>query len=520
MLSQQSKRSGFTIVELLVVIVVIGILAALTIVSYTGMTHKAAAATLQSDLKNAQTQLELDKATTGSYPANQGAANGGKGLPKSSDTVYQYTVVGSEYQLSATAVSAGIIAYHISSTVGNIEADVWSGHTPPPGTPVIWKQIASGNNTCGIASNNLFYCWGYNSDGQIGDNSTTQRLVPTAVDTSVSSGLNGKTVKSFGVSTFQACAIASDDLLYCWGRNNLGQLGDSTTTQRNVPTAVSTAVALNGKTVLSIMPGYNHICAIASDNLAYCWGFNSSGQIGDNSTTQRLVPTAVSTAVALNGKTVKSMTSGTDHTCVIASDNLAYCWGNNDFGQLGDNTSVSKSVPVAVNTAVALNGKTIKSISAAGKHTCAIASDDKAYCWGLNDYGELGNASNVRSSVPVVVNTAVALAGKTIKSISAGENLTCVIASDDLAYCWGGDDYGQLGNSAPLSHSNVPVAVTVSGVLSGKTIKSIDTGVYHACVIASDNQRYCWGNNGDGAFGDNSTTNSSSPVVTQVPPQS
>jgi len=144
-------------------------------------------------------------------------------------------------------------------------------------------------------------------------------------------------------------------------------------------------------------------CAISLSNRAYCWGSGSSGQLGNNSTTNSSIPVAVNTTGVLAGKTIKQISAGSFHTCAIASDNKAYCWGSGTSGQLGNNLYTNSSIPVAVNTTGVLAGKTIKQISAGTSHTCAIASDDKAYCWGSGSFGALGNNSAANSSVPVRV---------------------------------------------------------------------------------------------------------------------
>src|SRR5680860_42190 len=395
-------KSGFTIVELLVVIVVIGILASITIVAYTGIQSRAASATLQSDLKNASTQLELDKAINGTYPATEDEANSNKGLPKSSGTTYQYTVTGNDYCISASSPTAGSSTFRITSTGGTVEAGACS---------FAWKQIASGGyHVCGIASDNLAYCWGLNDYGQLGNNSTTRSLVPVAVNTA--GVLSGKTIKSIAAGLRHTCVIASDNLAYCWGYNGQGRLGNNSDVDSWVPVAVNMAngaSALYGKTIKSISGGYQHTCAIASDNLAYCWGYNYEGEFGNNVNTQSLVPVAVNMAngvSALYGKTIKSIIAGGYHTCAIASDDLVYCWGWNNNGQVGNNSTTDSWVPVVVNMTngvSALYGKTIKSITAGAGHTCTIASDNLAYCWGYNGDGALGNNSTTTSWVPVAV---------------------------------------------------------------------------------------------------------------------
>ena len=205
---------------------------------------------------------------------------------------------------------------------------------------------------------------------------------------------------------------------------------------------------------------FYHSCAIALNGRAYCWGSGNSGKLGNGSTASSRVPVAVNTSGVLAGKTIKQISAGENHTCAIASDNRAYCWGSNKNGQLGNGSTADSNVPVAVNMSGALAGKTIKQILAGGDHGCVVASDDKMYCWGLNNNGELGNNSSVNSSVPVAVNTDGVLAGKTIRQMSAGFSSTCAVDSEYNMYCWGYNDNGQLGNNS-TNNSRVPARVYV-----------------------------------------------------------
>lgn len=254
-----------------------------------------------------------------------------------------------------------------------------------------------------------------------------------------------------------------------------------------------------------ITTGDDFSCGIGTDNNAYCKGENKYGQLGDGTEISSAEIVAVYTGGVLRGKTIKSIMAGHAYACVIASDDQAYCWGANGSGNLGNKSNWGSPYPAAVYTGGVLSGKTIKQISVGSGHTCAIASDNQAYCWGYNSYdGRLGNNSEKESNEPVAVDTSGVLSGKTIKVISVGRFNTCAIASDDQAYCWGDGYYGQLGNNT-LTFSHVPVAVYTGGALKGKTIKSIETYPFgelntgHVCVIASDDKKYCWGHDEDGA---------------------
>ena len=345
--------------------------------------------------------------------------------------------------------------------------------------------------------------WGSNGLGELGNDSTTNSSVPVAVDTL--GVLAGKSLTAISAGYLHSCVVA-DGRAYCWGYSGSGALGTPTTTSL-VPVAVDTSGVLNGKTVTAISAGGGHTCAVA-DGEAYCWGRNDSGELGNNSSTDSTVPVPVATSGVLNGRTVTAISAGVGHTCAVA-DGRAYCWGRNDSGELGDNSSTDSMVPVPVATSGVLNGRTVTAISTGDYHSCAVA-EGRAYCWGANGYGELGDSGSTDSTVPVAVDSSGVLNGRTVTAISAGLQHTCAVA-DGRAYCWGANYYGLLGNNS-IDVSQIPVAVDTGGVLNGKTVTAISTGFYyHTCAVA-EGEAYCWGLNENGQLGNNSTTDSKVPV--------
>jgi hypothetical protein len=213
---------------------------------------------------------------------------------------------------------------------------------------------------------------------------------------------------------------------------------------------------------------------------AATWGYNVHGQLGDNSTADAKVPVAVDTTGVLAGKTLTAIGTGFEHSCAVA-DGAAYCWGENSNGQLGNNTAIGSTVPVAVDTTGVLNGRTVTAIDAGLAHTCAVA-DGRAYCWGYNGYGELGINSTIGSKVPVAVSTTGPLNGKAVTAISLGGHDTCAVA-DGTASCWGYNPSGQLGNDT-TTDSTVPVPVNTTEVLNGRTVTAISAGSSHTAVLA------------------------------------
>ena len=285
-----------------------------------------------------------------------------------------------------------------------------------------------------------------------------------------------------------AAAVDSTSIAVAWGTNTYGQLGDGTRTSRPLATAVDATGALAGKNVTAVDTGGSsgNSCAVAS-GAAYCWGSGVRGILGTGSTSSSYSPAAVNATGVLAGKTVTAVSVGGNHACAIASGK-AYCWGDNRYGQLGDGSLTQSTVPVAVATNGVLAGKTVTSISTRYLHTCAVA-DARAYCWGYNFYGQLGIGLTTNSSTPVAVNTVGALAGKNVTGISTGNNHSCAIAGGTVA-CWGYNNNYELGNNTNVT-SYVPVAVMgIGGAAGAATVLS--AGPSSNCAVVGGAVS-CWG---------------------------
>jgi alpha-tubulin suppressor-like RCC1 family protein len=337
-------------------------------------------------------------------------------------------------------------------------------------------------SSCGITVVGALRCWGNNLSGQLGDGTSVDRLVPTAV---VATGIVWASVSMGGGTT---CAVTVAGLAYCWGSNASGQVGNGTILAFLTPILVA-----GGPTFTAVGAGQWHACGLTNGGAAYCWGYNSDGELGNNGTMhESSVPAAVA-----GGLTITALSVGGFHTCGLTVGSAAYCWGQGNPGQLGNNSTVSSSVPVAV-----AGGLAFTALGAGEWHTCGVTSGGAAYCWGQDNSGQLGNSSTTNSSVPVAV-----AGGLTFTAISAGSQFTCGLTGGGAAYCWGQGNSGQLGNNS-TTNSSVPVAVT-----GGLTFTALRTGFYHACGLTSGGAVYCWGYGGDGELGNNSFTSSSVPVA-------
>jgi alpha-tubulin suppressor-like RCC1 family protein len=303
---------------------------------------------------------------------------------------------------------------------------------------------------------------------------------------------------------------------YAWGSNSVGQFGDGGTTSSNVPVATNAVGVLTDKTVLKVTMGETYSLALASDGTMSAWGSNTYGELGDNTFVARTSPVAVYQAGVLSGKTVVSIASGFYHNLALCSDGTLASWGYNAYGSLGDDSVTTRKIPVLVNKASgsALQGKTVAKIFAGTYHSLALCTDGTLVSWGSNVYGELGDGTTTSRDQAVLVNTSTALLGKTVVDVVAGYLYTVALCSDGTVAAWGLNSSGQLGNNSNTNASTPQAVNTTAGVsaLALKNVVRIAAGFSHTLALCSDGTVVAWGLNGHGAFGDNSVNSSWVPV--------
>ncbi len=321
---------------------------------------------------------------------------------------------------------------HVGAAVcwgGNADGQLGNGTRTDSDGPVLVTSgiafaavTAGGRHSCGVTAAGAAYCWGWNAEGQLGDGSGTSRLTPVPV----AGGLSFAAV-SAGVA--HTCGVTVGGALYCWGRNLTGQVGDGTTTSRSAPVAVDVAASA----VAAVSAGAAHTCAVTVTGAAYCWGRNLDGALGaaDGNTEQRTSPTAVA-----GGHAFTMIAAGRAHTCGVTAAQLAFCWGQNDNGELGDGTNATRVTPTAVS-----GGAAFVSVSAGGgsestlgsaDHSCGRAAGGAVWCWGSNASGQLGTGGGGDSNVPAPVS-----GGDAFDAIHAGSDHACGLSAAGVAYCWG-----------------------------------------------------------------------------------
>ena len=334
------------------------------------------------------------------------------------------------------------------------------------------------------------WSWGYNTQGELGDNTTTGKSIPVQT---ITYGSKWKLVSGGGYHT---AAVKTDGTLWLWGHNSNGQLGDNTITQRSSPVQTVT-FDTNWKLVAC---GNYHTAAIKTDGTLWTWGQNNNGQLGDNTTTNRSSPVQTVTF----GTNWKLVSCGRYYTAAIKTDGTLWSWGNNsNAGSLGDNTRTNRSSPVQTVTF----GTNWKLVSCGREHTAAIKTDGTLWTWGRNAEGQLGDNTTTGKSSPVQTVT-FATNWKFVSSSTCGYH-TAAIKTDGTLWTWGRNTNGQLGDNTNTGRSSPVQTVTF-----GTNWKSLSCGGLHTFAIKTDGTLWGWGVNSLGMLADNTTTPKSSPIQT------
>ncbi len=322
-----------------------------------------------------------------------------------------------------------------------------------------------------LPSTDTVRAWGANNHGQLGDGTTNPNVSPVAVV-----GLSGAASISCGES--YCLALLTDGTVKAWGSNSSGQLGDNSTTDSHVPVSVS---GLSGVVGVAASRGGSHSLALLRNRTVKAWGSNSSGQLGDNSTTNSDVPVSVS---GLTG--VVTVAAGANQSLALLRNGTVKAWGSNGSGQLGDHATTGSDVPVSVS---GLTGVT--AVCAGTGFSVALLHNGTVKTWGSNSFGRLGNGSAVRSLLPVTVT------GLTeVRAIACGTGHTLALLRNGTVKAWGSNGSGQLGDDS-TTNSDVPVSVSgLTGVVA------VAAGGDDSLARLYNGTVKAWGSNSSGQLGE------------------
>ncbi len=345
-------------------------------------------------------------------------------------------------------------------------------------------QVSAGTQfTCARLSDGSVRCWGANGEGQLGTGviSTGSNVpvptVPLPPVTSVHAGGG------------HACALLADNTISCWGSNNYGQLGLGNTLSPVLNPAGITSLTSVTQPELGIV----FTCTRQNDQSARCWGRNNQGQLGIGSNVDQSTPATVSLVPG-----VIRISTGAQHACAIVDPGgTLRCWGDNVYGQLGDDSTIDRSSPVTVSTS-----GNIFAVAAGGTHTCAIDTSGVTWCWGQASSGQIGDGITFGlRTLPVQPDW-----NQTAVAITAGYQHTCALTAGGAVYCWGENSSGQCGSGSTSDRTRPS---QVSGITNAVAITAGDT---HTCALLATGVIRCWGSNNYGQLGDGTTTMRTLPV--------
>ncbi len=366
------------------------------------------------------------------------------------------------------------------------------------GLPAVMAITAGDQHNCALTTTGGVQCWGRGAKGNLGNGSILSSATPATV-TGLSSGVSAI---GSGQSADHTCAVQNGSL-WCWGNNDYGQLGNGSTSTSGSNVPVQVSGLYNG--AVAVAASHRSTFLLTTAGGIQSWGYGVDGELGDGSITfgdsnapSSTTPVSVAGFIPLDPG---SISAGEYHSCVLTKSGTPFCWGLNDNGQLGINTQHS---PIIAPAAVSKLSYSLSGISLGGYHTCGVITGGAVTCWGYNGYGGLGNGSTTDSATPV---WAVGLSSG-ISSVAAGLFHSCALTTAGNVRCWGYNNDGQVGNG---HNANISTPAMVLGINSG--VYGITAGGYHTCTINSGwFPSVCWGYNGYGQLGNNSTTDSNTPV--------
>ena len=350
--------------------------------------------------------------------------------------------------------------------------------------------VATGHgHTCAVTATGELRCWGRNDYSQLGDGTGATGAVTGApvdvVDEFGQPFLEATTVTAGDLHT---CALNRSEDLYCWGRNDWGQLGLGDTTERSQPSYV-----MGG--LVGVDGGDFHTCATDGGRIR-CWGANYAGQLGIGNTTDSALPSIVLNETATGFLAAGAVSAGSGHSCAITNQQTVACWGSNTVGQLGNGSSgagTESTLPVAVINAVGETLSGVVAVRAGAGFTCALQNTGAVSCWGDNEHKQLGNGTSTNASRA----TPVSGLESGVRAIGIGRSHGCAITEALGVWCWGRNENDQSGPLAAWPSASVPVEIP--GLLGNL---GIDGGNDHTCTLADTGDVRCWGGNDFGQLGD------------------
>jgi alpha-tubulin suppressor-like RCC1 family protein/O-glycosyl hydrolase len=388
----------------------------------------------------------------------------------------------------ATSTTGELDSVAVANPDGTIALAVLNGASLAQQRTTATGIAASYSHSCAVTAAARVWCWGGNTDGELGDGTTETRLTPVEV-------AGTGPVSAVTTSESDSCALLDSGGIDCWGSNLSGQLGNKTENPSLVPTPADITEAVG------VADGVAHTCALMANGTVECWGANDDGQVGPTKITTRGYPEVTYPVPVAGIEHATAIAAAGNYSCALKLEGTVYCWGNNANGELGDGTMETTGTPVPV------SGITDAVAIAAGEsHACAVLRGGRVACWGSNGNGQLGNGTTTGSTVPVEV-----LGIESARTVTAGTAHSCATLTNGTVDCWGAGGNGQLGNGESGGEAQSTIPVQVAGLAEAQAVAA---GSWHTCTVLERGAARCWGADWTGQLGDGLTEQS--PIAVEV----
>jgi alpha-tubulin suppressor-like RCC1 family protein len=352
---------------------------------------------------------------------------------------------------------------------------------------MVTQVNAGAAHNCALRSDNRAVCWGWNVFGQVGNGTTSfEVLSPTAV-------MGGRSFRQITAGIYHTCAVTMDNRAFCWGG---AALGSGTASGSSRPVAV-----VGGLSFRQVSAGQEHTCGVTTSDRVYCWGINTFGQLGNGTQNLDFEP-ELSPVPVMGSLRFRGVSVGVHHSCGVTTTNQAYCWGGDQWGQLGDGAASGTcqvpngTRPCRLKPTRVAGGHQWRQIDAGGGsgpaegdpepffggRTCGVTTDGRAFCWGDGTLGQNGDGTRSIRTAPSRV-----AGDRLYRAVSTGENHTCAVSTDNRAFCWGLNGAGQLGDGTQTTR------LRPRAVVGGLLFDQVSAGLGGTCGRTMGGRAYCWG---------------------------
>lgn len=389
-----------------------------------------------------------------------------------------------------------------------------------------FTHLSSGRyNNCALSFEGELWCWGPDYGGKLGNKDKGASIIPERIpivinppeEESLTCNLNDGNCSSnytkLTATGGSICGLTQENQLWCWGSNSENQLGIASINYSILPRHLNSISELEPTPdFIDVSMGNLHTCAISDDNKGWCWGKGEYGQLANGESgdagIQSEYPSQISAPANLGRDlSLTQISSGVFHSCGLDDENKIWCWGDNEYGQLGTRNNELANLPTKIDHDPLELGNELNftAVSSGNYHSCGLDTENKIWCWGYNQSGQLGISNNDDTNQPTKINHDPQNTGNEIEFIylNASRNHSCAIDFFNKAWCWGLNNSYQLGISEDLDESNLPIKIDhlPDGFQDEVSFQLIHSSYTNSCGIDLENRLWCWGKDENGKLG-------------------